>query len=129
MRSHWEETIHVVAERMRGDSPVYRIKPENGRSRARVLHRNLLLPCDALELGSSEVKPVSQARRAVTSSALPPKTSDGLPSEDESDDLTETRLVGYSQEMGSSNSLCSEPNEPLDQAAIVPTTEVPQHRE
>ena len=124
LRSHWEETIHVIAERLGGDSPVHRLKPENGRGRARVLHRNLLLPCDELELGSSVVEPVHQARRTITSSALPPKTSDGLSSEDESDDLTETRLVGYSQETGSSNSSCSEPNEPLDQAEIVPTTDV-----
>ena len=115
--------IYVVAERLGGDSPVYRIKPVNKRGRARVLHRNLILPCDALELGSSVVKPVNQARRAITSSTLPLNTSDGLSSEDESDDLTETRLVGYSQETGSSISLCSEPNEPLDQAEIVSTTE------
>ena len=43
LRSHWEETIHVVAERLGGDSPVHRLKPENGRGRARVLHRNFFV--------------------------------------------------------------------------------------
>lgn len=50
LRSHWEEVIHIVVERMGDDSPVYRIKPERGYSRVRVLHRNLLFPCDALEM-------------------------------------------------------------------------------
>ena len=55
---------------------------------------------------------------------MPPKTSEGLSSEDESNDLKETRLVGYSRETESSNSSCSEPNEALDQAEIVPSTDV-----
>lgn len=29
--------------------PVYKVKPRNGRGRDRVLHRNMLLPCDLLE--------------------------------------------------------------------------------
>lgn len=49
LRSHWECAIHVVVERMGAQSPVYKVKPESGGGRARVLHRNLLLPCDALE--------------------------------------------------------------------------------
>lgn len=49
LRSHWEEQIYVVEERI-SDSPVYRVKPELGRGKQRVLHRNLLLPCDALPL-------------------------------------------------------------------------------
>lgn len=43
----WEQQIHDVEERI-PDSPVYRVKPEHGRCKQRVLHRNLLLPCDAL---------------------------------------------------------------------------------
>lgn len=49
LRSHWECAIHVVVKRMGAQSPVYKVKPESGGGRARVLHRNLLLPCDALE--------------------------------------------------------------------------------
>ena len=50
LRSHWEHVIHVVVDRMGDQSPVYKVKPESGGGHTRVLHRNLLLPCDALEL-------------------------------------------------------------------------------
>ena len=102
LRPHWEKVIHVVVERMGVDSPVYRVKPENGHGRVRVLHRNLLLPCDALELESSAGEPVSQTKRAAASSSRgltkQPKTSGRLSSEEESDDLTGMVLVTYSQE-------------------------------
>ena len=49
LRSHWEDIVHVVVNR-KPDSPVYEIKPETGKGRHRVLHRNLLLPCDFLPL-------------------------------------------------------------------------------
>lgn len=48
LRSFWEEKVHIVTKRMYPDSPVYEVKPENGHGRTRVLHRNLLLPCDFL---------------------------------------------------------------------------------
>ena len=49
LRSHWEDVIHIVVDR-KPDSPVYEVKPETGNGRHRVLHRNLLLPCDFLPL-------------------------------------------------------------------------------
>lgn len=49
LRSYWERQIHVVDDRI-ADRPVYRVKPEHGRGKRRVLHRNLRLPCDALPL-------------------------------------------------------------------------------
>lgn len=41
------------------EGPVYGIKPERGKGRSRVLHRNLLLPCDYLPL---EMELCTQAR-------------------------------------------------------------------
>ena len=63
-------------------------------------------------------------RRTTASNVLPPKTRDEQSSVDESDDLTETRLLGYSRDTGSSTSLWSEPNQPLVLAETLPTTEV-----
>lgn len=50
LRNHWEETIHTVVRRMKEDLPIYEVKPEIGKGRSRVLHRNLLLSCDHLSM-------------------------------------------------------------------------------
>uniref|UniRef100_A0A803J7X9 Integrase catalytic domain-containing protein n=1 Tax=Xenopus tropicalis TaxID=8364 RepID=A0A803J7X9_XENTR len=48
LRSYWEDTIYVITKRKHDESPVYEVKPETGKGRTRILHRNLLLPCDFL---------------------------------------------------------------------------------
>lgn len=50
LRSFWEDRVYVVTQRKQPDSPVYEIKPESGKGRVRIMHRNLLLPCDFLPL-------------------------------------------------------------------------------
>uniref|UniRef100_A0A8C6Q036 Gypsy retrotransposon integrase-like protein 1 n=2 Tax=Nothobranchius furzeri TaxID=105023 RepID=A0A8C6Q036_NOTFU len=54
LRAFWEEQVYVVKER-KHDSPVYEIQPESGKGRVRVIHRNLLLPCDFLSTGDLEI--------------------------------------------------------------------------
>ncbi|XP_068115048.1 uncharacterized protein [Hyperolius riggenbachi] len=63
LRSHWEENIHVVIRQVGKDLPVYEIKPEQGRGRSRIMHRNLLLPCDYLPLEVQPKPPVKQKER------------------------------------------------------------------
>ncbi|KAL7870752.1 hypothetical protein SRHO_G00082490 [Serrasalmus rhombeus] len=50
LRSYWEEGVHVVIRRVGKDVPIYEVKPEQSRGRSRVLHRNLLMPCEHLPL-------------------------------------------------------------------------------
>lgn len=40
----WEDTVQRVMERVKPGLPIYRVKPENGKGKERVLHRNNLLP-------------------------------------------------------------------------------------
>lgn len=54
LRSYWEEQVHVVTERKHQDSPVYTVQPERGSGKTRVLHRNLLLPCEFLPVESED---------------------------------------------------------------------------
>ena len=48
LRNYWEDTIHTVVKQMGSDLPIYELRPERGRGRSRVLHRNLLMSCDHL---------------------------------------------------------------------------------
>ena len=48
LKSYWEQQIHVVIKQLAGDVPVYEVQPERGTGRTRVLHRNMLCPCDFL---------------------------------------------------------------------------------
>jgi len=57
LRSHWEDRIHAVISRKGGDSPVYEVKPEKGPGGARILHRNLLLPCNHLPVDVASKTP------------------------------------------------------------------------
>ena len=40
---------------MAADSPVYKVEPEGKKRRARILHRNLLLPCNDLPIADDQV--------------------------------------------------------------------------
>ena len=56
LRSHWEDTVHRIVRQRGPDSPVYEVKLETGTGPTRVLHHNLLLPCDSLPLESDVQK-------------------------------------------------------------------------
>ena len=54
MRSYWKDQVYVIVGRKIADSPVYEVRPENGSGRARILHRNLILPCDSLPVAEPQ---------------------------------------------------------------------------
>lgn len=62
LRSYWEDKVHRIVKRRNNDSPVYEVMPEGG-GKTRVLHRNLLLPCDSLPLDESEDERQGRGRR------------------------------------------------------------------
>ena len=65
LRSHWEQEVHLIVEQ-KGALPVFEVTQEGRKGKSRILHRNLLLPCDFLQSDLS--KPVPQhtkERRSV----------------------------------------------------------------
>ncbi|XP_077592751.1 uncharacterized protein LOC144210158 [Stigmatopora nigra] len=48
LRDFWEDTVHTVVKQMGSDLPIYEVRPERGKDRSRILHRNLLMSCDHL---------------------------------------------------------------------------------
>ena len=65
LRSHWEQEVHLIVEQ-KGDLPVFEVTPEGRKGKSRVLHRNLLLPCDFLQSYLSKPVPQhTQERRSV----------------------------------------------------------------
>ncbi len=50
LRNHWEDVVHTVVRQVGGEGPIYDVRPEQGKARSRVLHRNILMPCEYLPL-------------------------------------------------------------------------------
>ena len=57
MRAFWEDKVYIVTKQLDEDSPVYDVKPEEKKGQSKVLHRNLLLPCDHLPIPESTISP------------------------------------------------------------------------
>ncbi|XP_035664236.1 uncharacterized protein LOC118407810 [Branchiostoma floridae] len=89
LRSHWEDKVHIIVKQKGKDIPVYEVRPECREGRSRVLHRNMLLPCDGLPL---EV-PVDKQSKEKT-----PQREDKR-SDNEEEELADNRVeIGAEQE-------------------------------
>ena len=44
IQDHWENTIYEVVDQPFENMPVFKIKPQGGDNRVKIIHRNLLLP-------------------------------------------------------------------------------------
>ena len=76
LQSYWQETVHKVVSQRNGSVPVYEVQPENGKGRIKVLHRNLLLPCDSLPAQDHAAEPAHKpsrpSRRRMAKRVPPP---------------------------------------------------------
>ena len=68
LQPYFEDKIHVVVSQ-KGELPVYELRPEAGVGRTRILHRNLLFPCDSLV---DEKVEVTDNRKETTSNPRQP---------------------------------------------------------
>ena len=86
-QSHW------VVERMGVQSPVYKVKPESGVGSTSVLHRNVLLPCDALELDAPNLGFGARPRKTTAAEKQPLSVSgNDLQNSGEEDDFSNVDL-------------------------------------
>ena len=80
MRSFWEEKVHVVVENINNENITYKVKPERDTDgRTRVLHRNMLLPCDNLLDNFNwniNTQPTHEKQNKKTASRQLPKKND-----------------------------------------------------
>ncbi|MGL4645700.1 MAG: hypothetical protein ACRCVL_01070, partial [Cetobacterium sp.] len=91
LRNYWENEVHVVLRQVANDVPIYEVKSEQSKGRSRVLHRNLLLPCDYLPLDitptpSTQSKQKHQQRNSRTPPARRREWEAGYDNESEEDE-------------------------------------------
>ena len=53
LRAYREDQVHIVTKRLNDDSPVHEVLPESGPKKRRILHHNLLLPCQSLPIDTT----------------------------------------------------------------------------
>ena len=94
LRSYWEQKIHVVREQ-KGDLPIYKVSPGGEPDKPRVLHRNLLLPCDFLHGDTQHFMPQPvQERRSTSVRTRQRKERGHQPNYNESDSGDEEDIHG-----------------------------------
>ncbi len=106
LRSYWENQIYEVVEQ-KGALPIFVIKPEgNAKGRSRVLHRNLLLPCDFLPQDSSEdIEPVTRTEKRKSKPKEHDNTRRTMHSDSDSESDDEIEYQGLSPaEIATANS-------------------------
>lgn len=109
LRSYWEDKIHLVVSQKGKDSPVYEVKPESGSGRGRVLHRNMLMPCNALPLQKPaqntvrEQKPYTQQRKRHKETEIRESSEESNESSDEEMHYWAHRLRHHHHEPGEQN--------------------------
>ena len=91
LRSHWEYQVHVAVGQT-GNPPVFEVRPEGRTGKPRVLHINLLLPFDFLQVDHPDLS-ANQSPRKVRERLQKDKfgTSDSV----DEDDSSGLSLTGF----------------------------------
>ena len=140
LRSFWENDIYIIVGRKGEDSPAYEVASENYGRKKRVLHRNLLLPCDYLPVDNSHADiertvPPTTRRIRKPEPPCPAPRNDDISSDDESQDLvtvfpprnpTPPKTTPDSLSEGEENDVLPEANEvlPAENEALPEENEV-----
>jgi len=82
----WEEEPYLIQSVSEDDAPVYRVKSEHGKGPSRVLHRNMLLPFNAICPESFvEPKPSVRKPKSKTQQAAPSRLDEEAVSSSDSE--------------------------------------------
>ena len=92
LRSYCEDTVHQVVERKGEVSIDYEVKPENGVGRRRVIHRNLVPPCNDLPFKVRQDN-IGRKERQVLKRSNSPKTLPDPSLQNSSDDVPDEILT------------------------------------
>ena len=85
LRSYWEQQVYKVISRMGADSPVYKVEPDGKKGKARILHRNLLLPCNDLPIADDQADQKKMKPTTASGKRSIPLKHDQSESEEEED--------------------------------------------
>ena len=85
LRSYWEQQVYKVISRMRADRPDYKVEPEGKKGKARIFHRNLLLPCNDLPTEDDQVDQKKMKPTTASGKRSIPLKHDQSASEEEED--------------------------------------------
>ena len=106
----WEKDVYLVVDLPNKDIPIYILKPEHGRGKCRILHRNLLLPFMAVP--ASKPNPLDTSLSAGSTQPLPVVTADTVDSADQVDlaDTSSNDEVSSAKSEDAGTQSVSQPN-------------------
>ena len=95
LRSHWEQQVYKVISRIRAYSPVHKVEPEGKKGKTRILHHNLLLPCNDLPIVDDQVDQKRMKPSTPSGKRRIPLKHDQCESEEEEDYSFEPDQLGF----------------------------------
>jgi transposase InsO family protein len=134
LRAYWEQEIYVVTK-VYPDGVVYDVKHQKGGTKKRTLHRNMLLPCEMIELeeistplqisttlpANDQAAPVTRRKHSSTTPSRPGPTSSNRPGPTTRSQSMHSRTTRQQVEEESNYDASCSSDEELDYQCTVPT--------